>query len=127
MTIYQERWTLNWAGDRVAHKDAGSFAGKTGMFAHWLATAWRSLVANPLFSIITIISLSIGCCGALLVGANIRQHLSFERWIPAADHIFILTRDMDEGSMSGAPPNIRVPENTVPAPMRDVVAGNAGR
>jgi putative ABC transport system permease protein len=60
------------------------------MLSHWLTTAWRQLVANPLFSVITIFSLSIGCCGALLAAANIRQHLSFERWIPDADRIVLL-------------------------------------
>lgn len=91
------------------------------MLAHWLATAWRSLVANPLFSLITIASLSIGCCGALLVGANIKQHLSFDRWVPAADRIFILTRDLDEGSLSQGSPDTRRPESNVPAPMREMI------
>jgi putative ABC transport system permease protein len=56
----------------------------------WLSTGWRQLIANPLFSLITIISLSIGCCGALLAGANIKQHLSFESNFPAADRIMLL-------------------------------------
>ena len=60
------------------------------MILHWLTTGWRSLVSNPLFSLITIISLSIGCCGALLVGANIKQHLSFDRWTPHADRIAVM-------------------------------------
>jgi hypothetical protein len=49
------------------------------MIGHWLSTAWRQLIASPLFSLITIASLSIGCCGALLAGAVIKQHLSFDR------------------------------------------------
>src|SRR5262245_10979729 len=64
------------------------------MILHWFTTGWRSLISNPLFSLITIISLSIGCAGALLVGANIKQHLSFDRWMPGADRTFILTRDL---------------------------------
>jgi putative ABC transport system permease protein len=60
------------------------------MVWHWLATGWRSLIANPLFAFITIASLSIGCCGALLAGANINQHLSFERWVPDADRILLI-------------------------------------
>src|SRR5882672_8340190 len=74
------------------------------MFLHWLTTGWRSLVANPLFSLITIASLSIGCCGALLAGANIKQHLSFERWLPHADHI-VLVRIMSAPAAGSAEAN----------------------
>jgi putative ABC transport system permease protein len=93
------------------------------MILHWLTTGWRSLVSNPLFSLITIISLSIGCCGALLVGANIKQHLSFDRWVPAADRTYILSRDLDEASFG---PGVRfggMPrwDSTVPAPVRDAL------
>src|SRR5690349_5101397 len=64
------------------------------MIFHWLRTGWRSLIANPLFSLITIASLSIGCCGALLAGANIKQHLTFEKNWPHSDRI-VLTRMRD--------------------------------
>jgi putative ABC transport system permease protein len=64
------------------------------MILHWLSTAWRSLLANPLFSLITIASLSIGCAGALLAGANIKQHLSFETGWAHSDRI-VLTRMRD--------------------------------
>lgn len=57
------------------------------MLWHWLLTARRSLLASPLFSLITIASLSIGCCGALLAGSVLKQHLSFDRWVPHADRI----------------------------------------
>jgi putative ABC transport system permease protein len=65
------------------------------MLWHWLTTGWRQLLANPLFTVITIASLSIGCCGALLAGANIRQHLSFEQWIPDAQNIVLERETMD--------------------------------
>ncbi|HEV7690466.1 MAG TPA: FtsX-like permease family protein [Hyphomonadaceae bacterium] len=78
------------------------------MILHWLVTALRSLIANPLFSAITIASLSVGCAGALLAGANIKQHLSFERHLPHADHIFLarMRDDPAQGTMfaSGRPP-----------------------
>src|SRR5262245_35324306 len=60
------------------------------MLLHWLTAGWRSLVASPLFSLIAIASLSVGCCGALLAGANIKQHLSFERGYPNADRILLV-------------------------------------
>src|SRR5689334_5818776 len=90
------------------------------MILHWFTTGWRSLIANPLFSLITIISLSIGCCGALLVGANIKQHLSFDRWIPEADRTWILSRHMDEASLGAGMRIGGLPkwDSTVPAPLR---------
>src|SRR5262245_5334822 len=96
------------------------------MIQHWFTTGWRSLVANPLFSLITIISLSIGCCGALLVGANIKQHLAFDRWIPGAERTFLITRDLDENSLNGSGGATRVTgiprlEPTTPGPMREAL------
>jgi putative ABC transport system permease protein len=73
------------------------------MILHWLSTAWRSLIANPLFSLITIISLSIGCCGALLAGANIKQHLSFETGFADAEDILLIR------TRSGPNPNSKHP------------------
>lgn len=75
------------------------------MLLHWLTAGWRSLVANPLFTIITVASLSIGCCGALLAAANIRHHLSFERWVPDAERIFLVRQHRPSsgpGSMTPA-------------------------
>ncbi|HEV7690468.1 MAG TPA: FtsX-like permease family protein [Hyphomonadaceae bacterium] len=72
------------------------------MILHWLSTAWRSLIANPLFSLITIASLSIGCCGAVLAGSNIVQHLSFERWVPDAQNIAKVTMLVKEGLIEDA-------------------------
>jgi putative ABC transport system permease protein len=85
------------------------------MIGHWLTTGWRSLIANPLFSLITIASLSIGCCGALLAGANIKQHLSYEKNWPHADRI-VLTRMRDLPS-----PNSKHPMAQGQTPTREGV------
>src|SRR5262245_40472727 len=53
----------------------------------WIRSAWRSIAGKPMFSAITIASLTIGCCGALLAWANLKQHLSYERFLPHADRI----------------------------------------
>src|SRR5262245_35856122 len=100
------------------------------MILHWLQTGWRSLIANPLFSLITIISLSIGCTGALLAGANIKQHLSFEHWIPDSERVFLMTRTMAPlKAPAGA--TIRIdgpggptrPSTGTPLPMNEAIAG----
>lgn len=70
------------------------------MLWQWMAGAWRTLKANPFFTLITIASLSIGCCGALLAGANIQQHMSFERWNPVAERVVALRYG---GNAPGAP------------------------
>jgi putative ABC transport system permease protein len=67
------------------------------MIMHWLTAGWRSLIANPLFTLITVASLSIGCCGALLAAANIRHHLSYERWVPDAERIFLVRQHRERG------------------------------
>jgi putative ABC transport system permease protein len=101
------------------------------MILHWLTAGWRSLVANPLFSLITVASLAIGCCGALLAGSNIRQHLSFEQWAqPDAERIFLITRRMNEPE-PGSPmssfrqegPFARRPQTMIQMPMKDAIEG----
>jgi hypothetical protein len=102
------------------------------MILHWLTTGWRSLIANPLFSLITVASLAIGCCGALLAGSNIKQHLSFEQWVPEGEQIYIITRQQREQmQVFGGPstmstsrlegPGFRRPQTSVQLPMRAAI------
>ena len=100
------------------------------MMLHWLTAGWRSLVANPLFSLITVASLAIGCCGALLAGSNIRQHLSFEQWVPDGERVVYITRKQGEppaGSpMAGSRqegPAFRRPQTMVQMPMKAAIEG----
>lgn len=102
------------------------------MILHWLTVGWRSLIANPLFSLITVISLAIGCCGALLAGSNIKQHLTFERWVPAAERIVVITRTQPDpfGAFGAGGSTTRIegggigrPMRAVTAPMKDAIAG----
>ena len=107
------------------------------MILHWFTTAWRSLIRNPLFSAITIVSLSIGCCGALLAGSNILQHMSFERFHKDADRILIVTRTTeDQGPIMVGPSGQRIqstsrtegpggsrPQTTVAFPMKAAISG----
>jgi hypothetical protein len=44
------------------------------MILHWLSTAWRSLIANPLFSLITIASLASWPLGLWLSGSWLQQY-----------------------------------------------------
>jgi putative ABC transport system permease protein len=78
-----------------------------------------------LFSLITIASLSVGCCGALLASANIRQHLSFERWIPHADRIALVRETLsDGGGRLGEEARLfKVPRDQVNLGLHDAIAG----
>jgi putative ABC transport system permease protein len=103
------------------------------MILHWLTSGWRSLIANPLFSLITVISLAIGCCGALLAGSNIKQHLSFEQWVPDGEQIYVVTRRQKEQpqvfgnlpapSMRQEGPASRRPSTAMSMPMRAAIEG----
>lgn len=57
------------------------------MIRHWLTLAWRTLRSDPAFAAISILSLAIGCAGALLVGGYLREELTFDHWVPASDRI----------------------------------------
>src|SRR5262245_21289339 len=107
------------------------------MILHWFTTAWRSLLRNPLFSAIIIVSLSIGCCGAQLAASNILQHASFERFHKDANRVLIVTRAyQDQGPVSFGPngqpnqstmrtvgPGNSRPQTTVAMPMKAAVDG----
>src|SRR5262245_19745708 len=92
------------------------------MVWHWLLTSWRQLIASPLFAFITIASLSIGCCGVLLAGADIKQHLSFERWIPDAGRIALLRLDGQIEHQAGKPDIRHAPDDWAMPTMRPVFA-----
>ncbi|MEO1175511.1 MAG: ABC transporter permease, partial [Myxococcota bacterium] len=51
------------------------------MLRHWLVATWRLLKSDRSFSLITILSLALGCGAAVLVGAYLHEELSYDRWI----------------------------------------------
>jgi putative ABC transport system permease protein len=61
--------------------------GSTRMIRHWLTIAWRAVRGDPVFAVISLLSLVIGCSAALLVGAYLHQELTQERWMPESARI----------------------------------------
>jgi putative ABC transport system permease protein len=57
------------------------------MISHWLRVIWRTLRADPVYATICIVSLAIGCAGALLIGGYLREELTYDHWLPDSDHI----------------------------------------
>ena len=57
------------------------------MIKHILTSGWRLLRSDAFFSVITILSLAVGCGAALLVGAYLREELTFDRWVPNAQDV----------------------------------------
>ena len=57
------------------------------MIKHIIKSGWIALRSEAFFSIITILSLAVGCAAALLVGAYLREELSFESWVPHVEDV----------------------------------------
>ena len=61
------------------------------MFRNYLAAALRNLVRNRLYAGVTIFGLAVGFAAALLIGLYVRDELTYDRFIPGADHVYLYT------------------------------------
>src|SRR5579862_7857722 len=78
------------------------------MFRNSLAAALRNLQRNGLYAGITIAGLAIGFASALLIGLYLRHELTYDRFIPGHDRVFVINQkvkphhkplvDMDDSS-----------------------------
>ena len=60
------------------------------MFSNYLATALRNLTRNGAYAAITIAGLAIAFAAAILIGLYVRNELTFDRWIPGYQRVFLL-------------------------------------
>ncbi len=58
------------------------------MFRNYLAAALRNLGRNKLYAALNIGGLAIGFAAAILIALYLRNELTFDRFIPDADHIY---------------------------------------
>ncbi|MDO8271179.1 MAG: ABC transporter permease [Gammaproteobacteria bacterium] len=58
------------------------------MFRYYLLIALRNALRNKLYSLISIIGLSLGLTAVVLVGIYIDDELSYDRWIPDSSEIY---------------------------------------
>lgn len=66
------------------------------MFRNYLAAALRNLGRNKLYAALNIGGLAIGFAAAILIALYVRNELSFDRFIPGADHIYDVYTVFDE-------------------------------
>src|SRR6185437_1733252 len=58
------------------------------MFRNYLAAALRNLSRHKLYAALNIGGLAIGFAAAMLIALYVRNELTFDRFIPDADHIY---------------------------------------
>jgi putative ABC transport system permease protein len=71
------------------------------MFRNYLATALRNLARNRLYAAITIAGLAIGFAAAMLIGLFVRDELTYDRFVPSHERVFLVTETL---ALSGSRP-----------------------
>ncbi len=66
------------------------------MFRNYFAAALRNLSRNKLYAALNIGGLAIGFAAAILIALYVRNELSYDRFIPGADHIYDVYTSFDE-------------------------------
>jgi putative ABC transport system permease protein len=61
------------------------------MFRNYLAAALRNLARNKLYAGVTIAGLAIGFAAAMLIGLYVRDELTFDRFVPDRERIYLMT------------------------------------
>ncbi|WP_293679381.1 ABC transporter permease, partial [uncultured Phenylobacterium sp.] len=61
------------------------------MFRNYLASALRNLARNKLYAGVTIVGLAIGFAAAMLIGLYVRDELTFDRFVPDRERIYLMT------------------------------------
>ena len=79
------------------------------MFKNYIKIAFRNLRNNALFSLINIISLSIGLSAAFVIGMMVYYDFTFDAFHPDSDRIYRIISDFEtpEGEFSN--PGVPVP------------------
>ena len=71
------------------------------MFRNYLATALRNLARNRLYAAINIAGLAIGFAAAMLIGLFVRDELTYDRFVPSHERVFLVTATL---ALSGSRP-----------------------
>jgi putative ABC transport system permease protein len=59
------------------------------MLRNYIAVALRNLVRNRLYSLISILGLTVGLCAATLAGVTMRNELTYEHFIPGYEQTYL--------------------------------------
>lgn len=79
------------------------------MFRNYVATALRNLLRNRLYAVINIVGLTVGFAAALLIALFVRDEFSYDKWLPNAANIYMLTSELPQAGQ----PSVR--SNYIPA------------
>ncbi|MCM4156704.1 FtsX-like permease family protein [Gramella sp. AN32] len=84
------------------------------MIRNYIKIAWRNLWKNKVFSLINIISLSIGLSASLVIGMMVYYDFTFDKFHPDGDRIYRVTSKYTNPESTSFNPGI-------PAPLVDAV------
>jgi len=62
------------------------------MFANYLAASFRNLQRNGFYAALTVTGLAIGFAAAILIGLYLRQELTYDRFIPGNERVFVMSQ-----------------------------------
>jgi len=65
------------------------------MLGHYLLTLYRSLSRHRLYAAINVLGLAVGIAVFLVLFLDLRFENSFERWIPNAKQLYVVTTNID--------------------------------
>jgi putative ABC transport system permease protein len=64
------------------------------MFRNYIAAALRNLARNRLYAGVTIAGLAIGFAAAILIGLYVRDELTYDRFVPGGDRVYLATETL---------------------------------
>jgi ABC-type antimicrobial peptide transport system permease subunit len=79
------------------------------MFKNYIKIAFRNLRKNTLFSLINIVSLSIGLSAAFVIGMMVYYDFTFDTFHPDGDRIYRITSDFEMPEAAFSNPGVPVP------------------
>ena len=74
------------------------------MWGHYVVTLYRSLTRHRLYAALNVLGLAVGVAVFLVLWLDVRFETGFERWIPDAGQIYVVTTQEIGASADGRPP-----------------------
>ncbi|HZF29749.1 MAG TPA: FtsX-like permease family protein [Gammaproteobacteria bacterium] len=76
------------------------------MLRHYVAIALRNIARSKLYATISVTGLAIGFGAAALVGLYVHDELTYDRWLPSHERIYMVTAGLATGGqLSGTAPS----------------------
>src|SRR5262245_23611694 len=76
------------------------------MLRHYLAIALRNIARTKLYAAISVTGLAIGFAAATLIGLYVHDELSYDRWLPNHERIYMVSAGVAaNGQLGGTAPS----------------------